>query len=111
MTEGAELHLADFGLVGEDYTMSPTTSVSPSMAPSTLHDDNVGYIVRYAGEIRTIVRWPFQIDKTGEVLPMDGTRKYRLCGSVNEMQGSEMRFLVEAKVSLDRRCLIVYSFT
>ena len=109
MTEGAELHLADFGLVGEDYTTAPTTSMSPSMAPSTLHDDNVGYIVRYAGEIRTIVRWPFQIDKTGEVLPMDGTRKYRLC-SVNEMEGPEMRFLVEAKVSLDRR-LVVQQFT
>lgn len=67
--------------------MSPTLSLVPSSTPTSLRDEDVAYIVRYAGSIRTIVKYPFQIDSTGEVLSMDGSVDYVLC-DVEEIEGS-----------------------
>lgn len=46
----------------------------------------VGYVVRYANEIRTIVGAPFIVDSTGEELPMDGSMEYELCDA-DEVEG------------------------
>jgi len=91
MPEGATLHIADFDEVSEDYTPAPSESVAPSISPSNMIQDNVGYVIKYAGEIRTVIQAPFQIDGSGEVLPMDGSVKYKLCG-VDEVEGSKAPF-------------------
>ena len=57
--------------------MAPTNMKSPP---------HIAYIVRYAGEIRTVINYPFQIDSTGEILAMDGSKQYRLC-EVDEVEG------------------------
>ena len=91
MTEGATLHIADFEDVEEDYTPAPSESFAPSSSPSNMIQDNVGYVIKYAGEVRTVVQAPFQIDGTGEVLPMDGSQTYKLC-EVDEVEGSKAPF-------------------
>lgn len=50
-----------------------------SASPTNLIQEHTAYIVRYAGEIRTLLRYPFQIDKTGEVLSMQPGAEYQLC--------------------------------
>jgi hypothetical protein len=42
--------------------------------------------VKYAGEVRTVINYPFQIDSTGEVLASDGIAEYQLC-DVDEVEG------------------------
>lgn len=103
MNAGGELHVADFRMVQDEYTSPPSTSVSPSLAPSNLFQENIGYVLKYAGQVRTVIREPFQIDNTAEVLPMDGTVSYRLC-MVDEVEGDKagfpnrMNFLINDKV-------------
>lgn len=76
---------------GEYHTEAPSTSVAPSFSPTNLMEEHVGYVVKYGkhgeeGEIRTVVRAPFQIDKTGQVLSMLPHAKYQLC-EVDEVEG------------------------
>jgi hypothetical protein len=86
-------------LPGEVFTQSPTVTNVPSYQPSTMKRDNVAYIVRYAGDFRTVINYPFQIDSTGEMLPMDGSTEYQLC-EVDEVEGkygifpNRMSFLI-----------------
>jgi len=108
MRYGGQLHIADFELAGEDYTFAPTITQAPSIAPSSLVKDKVSYLIRYAGEVRTVVNTPFQIENTGEALPMDGTVSYRLC-MVDEVEGSKgefnrMNFWIDEKVCVIRFC-------
>jgi len=67
-------------------------------------DDNVAYIVRYAGEVRTIMRHPFQVDLTGEVLPMDGSRGYNLC-DVDEVEGRLAEFPNRLSIMYQKNCV------
>ena len=104
MRYGGQLHITAFEAAGEDYTFAPTMTQAPSVSPSSLFKDKVAYVLRYAGEIRTVVYSPFQIENTGEILPMDGTVSYRLC-MVDEVEGSKaefqnrMNFLIDEQVS------------
>ena len=72
--------------MGDDYSVAPSSSVAPSAAPTNLEEEHISYIVRYAGEVRTVINYPFQVDKTGVVLAMDGSRDYELC-EVDEVEG------------------------
>ena len=86
MPNSASLRIANF----HDLTQTsvpPSLSLVPSGAPSTLYVEDVAYIVRYAGHIRTVLKKPFQIQETGEALPMDGSVEYVLC-EVEEVEGS-----------------------
>eukprot|EP00804_Cyclotella_cryptica_P005395 CCRYP_017085-RA/>CCRYP_017085-RA protein AED:0.06 eAED:0.06 QI:162/1/1/1/1/0.96/28/3961/2317 len=85
MSNSASLRLANFHDLRET-TVPPSVSLVPSSAPTTLNIQDVAYIVRYAGLIRTVLKRPFQIDETGEVLPMDGSVEYVLC-EVEEVEG------------------------
>jgi hypothetical protein len=67
-----------------------------------LEEEHIAYIVRYAGEVRTVINYPFQVDKTGEVLAMDGSRDYELC-EVDEVEGRK------AEVSDATRTLNLFS--
>ena len=93
MESSGELLISNFefmgkhSLSGEVITDSPSTTTVPSLQPSNLKaPDYIRYIVRYAGDIRTMIDYPFQIDKTGEVLPMDGSKQYQLC-EADEVEG------------------------
>jgi hypothetical protein len=68
-------------------SIPPSMSLVPSYSPTTLNLEGVAYIVRYAGLVRTVLKRPFQIAETGEVLPMDGSVEYVLC-EVEEIEGS-----------------------
>ena len=81
-----EYAVADFEVYGEDYTNAPSQSLSPSQSPTNLYEELIGYVVRYAGEVRTVIRQPFQVDQTGEVLAMDGSTEYHLC-ELDEVEG------------------------
>ena len=90
-------------VTGELFTEAPTISPAPSLQPSNLAaPPNMAYIVRYAGDIRTVINYPFQVDNTGEVLPMDGSKEYQLC-EVDEVEGqygifpNRMSFLIGGK--------------
>ena len=74
-----------------DSTTAPTDSLVPSSSPTTLSNENTAYIIRYAGEIRTVIKHPFQIDGTGEVLPMDSSARYTLC-DVDEFEGALAKY-------------------
>lgn len=86
MPNSASLRIANFHDL-QANSVPPSTSLVPSFSPTTLGLEDVAYIVRYAGFVRTLVKNPFQIDATGEVLPMDGSVEYELCG-VEEVEGS-----------------------
>jgi hypothetical protein len=86
MDPAGEYSIAGFEEVGADYTDAPSMSVAPSASPTNLEKEHVAYIVRYAGEIRTVIKYPFQIDNDGTILPMDGTEEYELC-EVDEVEG------------------------
>jgi hypothetical protein len=86
MPTSASLRIANFHDL-KYTTMPPTLSLVPSFAPSTLNIEDVAYIVRYAGSVRTVIKRPFQIDETGEALPMDGSVEFVLC-EVEEVEGS-----------------------
>src|SRR5210317_1754517 len=64
-------------------------------------EGNIRYVIRYAGEIRTMTTYPLQLD-TGELLVMDGVRQYELC-QVDEVEGkygiypNRMNFVVGGK--------------
>ena len=90
-------------VAGEGFSEAPSISPAPSLQPSNMvAPPNMAYIVRYAGEIRTMMNYPFQVDNTGEVLPMDGSKEYQLC-EVDEVEGqygifpNRMSFLIEGK--------------
>ena len=85
MPNSASLRIADFHDLKQG-SVPPSMSIVPSYAPTTLDIEDIAYIVRYAGSIRTLVKRPFQIDETGEVLPMDGSIEYTLC-EVEEVEG------------------------
>lgn len=94
MEAGGEYRVTDFAMESGDYTPSPSMSLAPSGSPTNLFEEHIGYIVRYAGEVRTVVRQPFVVDKTGERLPMNETAEYKLC-EVDEVEGrkAEVRVL------------------
>ena len=105
LPEGGEIHIADFTEENPELiSMAPSISTSPSSSPTNLFDDNVAYIVRYAGEIRTIMRHPFQVDLTGEILPMDGSRKYNLCDA-DEVEGRVAEFPNRLSVMYQKNCV------
>jgi hypothetical protein len=86
MNATGEYSIAGFQDLGGEYSDAPSSSVAPSAAPTNLEEEHIAYIVRYAGEVRTVINYPFQVDKTGEVLAMDGSRDYELC-EVDEVEG------------------------
>jgi hypothetical protein len=86
LNETGMYSIAGFHELGDDYTDAPSTSFLPSASPTTLVEEHTAYVVSYAGEVRTIINYPFQIDSTGEVLAMNGTREYQLC-DVDEVEG------------------------
>jgi hypothetical protein len=86
MNSIGEYSVAGFEELGTDYTLAPSVSFSPSSSPTNLEEDNVAYVVKYAGEVRTVINYPFQIDSTGEVLAMEVNKEYQLC-DVDEVEG------------------------
>lgn len=110
MASEGELRVADFAIIGENYfahrTLSPSTSSAPSMFPTNLHESSVGYVLRYAGEIRTVIRYPFQVDGTGEILPMDGSLDYRLC-LADEVEGRKVGFPNRMSFWYKKKCVAV----
>ena len=105
LPEGGEIHIADFTEEDPDImTDSPSISTSPSSSPTNMIDEDVAYIVRYAGEIRTIVRHPFQVDLTGEILPMDGSRGYNLCDA-DEVEGRLAEFPNRLSIMYQNNCV------
>ena len=98
MNATGEFSIAGFQELGDTYTDSPSTSTAPSSAPTNLEEEDIAYIVSYAGEVRTVIKYPFQIDSTGEVLDMNGTDEFQLC-EVDEVEGRK------AEVSDNRRLL------
>ena len=86
LIETAEYSISGFQEIGDDYTDAPSTSYLPSSSPTTLVEEHTAYIVSYAGEVRTVINYPFQVDATGEILSMNGTREYQLC-DVDEVEG------------------------
>ncbi|KAL7554934.1 hypothetical protein ACHAWF_018496 [Thalassiosira exigua] len=103
MDPAGELSVASFENFGDDYTDAPSMSLAPSSAPSNLIQQHIAYIVKYAGEVRTIVRAPFQMDNTGEVLAMDGSREYQLC-EVDEVEGLKAEFPNRMNFFINGRC-------
>ena len=87
MPNSGSLRIANFHDLQSGATVPPSLSYVPSYSPTTLMVEDVAYIVRYAGQIRTVVKLPFRIESTGEVLPMDGSVEYVLC-DVEEVEGS-----------------------
>lgn len=86
MDPDGELAIMGFEDLGDTYTDAPSMSLAPSAGPTNLVQQHIGYVVRYAGEVRTVLKAPFQIDKTGEVLDMEGNTEYQLC-EVDEVEG------------------------
>lgn len=82
----AEYRVANFEVFEEAKTNAPSASMLPSSSPTNLIQQHVGYRVSYAGELRTVIRYPFQIDKTGEILSMAEAASYQLC-EVDEVEG------------------------
>ena len=52
------------------------------------------------------------MDKTGELLPMDGSKEYQLCGVVDEVEGRKVEFPNRMNFFLGGRCIPskVFSF-
>lgn len=104
---GGKLKIADFEMLNEDYTVPPSISMVPSSTPTNLIQTSVGYVVRYAGEIRTVIQYPFQVDKTGEILPMDGSRSYKLCGQIDEVEGMLSEFPNRMHFWYQQKCVAI----
>ena len=102
MPNSGSLRIANFHDLKQD-SVPPSLSLVPSYAPTTLHVEDVAYIVRYAGLVRTVMKHPFQIDSTGEVLPMDGSVEYSLC-DVEETEGSLSNLTKGLGFIVDGRC-------
>lgn len=105
---GAEYAVSDFEVLGEDYTAAPSLSLVPSHSPTNLYEEQIGYVVRFAGEVRTVIRQPFQVDNTGEILAMNGTAdapvEYELC-EVDEVEGRKSG-VSYTRVRLPAACFI-----
>ena len=86
MNATGEYSIAGFQELDYDYTYAPSTSYAPSSTPTNLEEEHIAYVVSYAGQVRTVIKYPFQIDATGEVLAMNGTKEYQLC-EVDEVEG------------------------
>jgi hypothetical protein len=82
--------IAGFQDLGDDNTMAPSMSMMPSTSPTNLVQEHIAYVVRYAGEVRTVINYPFQVDITGEVLPMNGSKAYELC-KADEVEGRKVQ--------------------
>jgi len=123
MDQAGELQLSNFefvgehSLTGETLSLSPTISHSPTDKPTMHHSEgNIRYVIRYAGEIRTMTTYPLQLD-TGEQLVMDGVRQYELC-QVDEVEGkygiypNRMNFVVGGKCRAIRcvNCHVITSY-
>ena len=100
---GGEIRVANFEEVNEDFTYAPSFSMAPSSSPTNTVAENAAYVVKYAGEVRTIVRHPFQVDNTGEILPMDGSEEYQLC-EVDEVEGRKIEYPNRMNFFLNGRC-------
>ena len=99
--------MGDHSLTGETHTESPTVTTVPSLQPSNLvAPDYIRYIVRYAGDIRTMINYPFQVDGTGEILPMDGSKQYRLC-EIDEVEGKYGVFPNRMGFFIGGRCVAI----
>ena len=105
LPEGAEIRIADFTAEDpETISFAPSISTSPSSSPTSMFREDEAYIIRYAGEVRTIMRRPFQVDLTGEILPMDGSRGYNLC-DVDEVEGQLAEFPNRLSVMYKNACV------
>ena len=102
MPSDGELRVANFEMI-DDASAAPSVSLAPSTTPTSLAAPDVGYVVRYAGEVRTVIRTPFQVEATGEVLPMDGSEEYHLCdldevvGTLGEYPMNKLSFVIGGK--------------
>lgn len=103
MNPAGEYAVTDFRVFGDDYTDAPSQSLAPSGSPTNLFRQHIGYVVRYAGEVRTVTRYPFQIDKTGEILDMTGSVEYQLC-EVDEVEGKKAEFPNRMNFFIDGKC-------
>ena len=101
MSASGEFSIAGFQDLGDTYTDAPSTSTAPSSAPTNLEEEEIAYIVSYAGEVRTVIKYPFQIDSTGVVLDMNGTKEFQLC-EVDEVEGRKAEVSDNLKTSLIR---------
>jgi hypothetical protein len=104
MNATGEYSIAGFKELDYDYTYAPSTSFAPSSHPTNLEEEQIAYIVSYAGKVRTVIKYPFQIDSTGEVLAMNGTQEYQLC-EVDEVDEVEGR---KAEVSMPTWTLLLF---
>jgi hypothetical protein len=102
LANAASLRIASFHDLNL-VSVPPSMSLVPSFAPTTLDVEDVAFIVRYAGSIRTVVKRPFQIDETGEVLPMDGSVEYVLC-EVEEIEGASSENWKGLGFVVDEKC-------
>ena len=99
--------IGEHSLTGETHTYSPTVTTVPSLQPSNMvAPDYIRYIVRYAGDIRTMINYPFQVDGTGEILPMDGSKQYQLC-EIDEVEGKYGIFPNRMGFLIGGRCVAI----
>jgi hypothetical protein len=103
LSAAGKYSLANFEVLSEDYTDAPSASLAPSFSPTNLVQQHVAYVVNYAGEARTIVRAPFQLDKTGEILSMAPNAEYQLC-EVDEVEGRKAVELNRMNFFIGGRC-------
>ncbi len=75
----AEDSISGYKEIGDDYTDAPSTSYLPSLCPMTLVEEHTANVVSCAGEVMTVINYPFQIVSTGKTLNMNCTREYQLC--------------------------------
>lgn len=83
--------------------MPPSISSSPSAAPTNMVAEDTAYILKYAGEVRTVIRHPFQLERNGEFLDMGGRTQYELC-EVDEIEGRKVGFPNRMNFWLNGRC-------
>ena len=80
METGTELRVANFEMIDSAaFPNAPSTSLMPSSSPTTTAEPGIGYILCYAGQVRTVTLIPFQDDRTGDFLPMYGSISYQFC--------------------------------
>lgn len=73
-----EFSVTNFEMIGDECTDAPSSSVASSSSPTRLDQKHLGHVVKYVGEVRTVVRAPLQIDKTEEVLQTTPGKEYQL---------------------------------
>lgn len=104
MAVGEEFAISGFYDLGDDYTDAPSTSMVPSSSPTRLFQEHIGYVIRYAGEIRTVIRYPFQNHNTGEIYKMDGSREFELC-DIDEVEGMKADYENKMNFWIGKRCV------